>query len=169
MVTDNQEVMIGGFVKDYKPHITKNNKHMAWFSIEDLTGTVEGMLFPRDYERFHQLLEDDAKVFVKAHVSEEEEKDAKFIAQQIIPFDKKVRELWIRFADKEAYNAGRKQLEEQLMFEEGEDSVIIYLQREKAVKRLPERQNVTISPELLDMLYASWGEDQVKVVEKTQA
>ena len=168
VVTDNQEVMIGGFVKDYKPHITKNNKNMAFFSIEDLTGTVEGMLFPRDYERFHRFLEDDAKVFVRAHVSEEEEKDAKFIAQQIIPFDQKRKELWIRFADKEAYNAGAAALEEQLSGEEGEDSVVIYLQKEKAIKRLPARQNVTVTEELTDMLADAWGEDQIRVVEKTE-
>ena len=38
---------------------------MAFLTIEDLMGTVEVVVFPRDYERNQNYLNEDSKVFVK--------------------------------------------------------------------------------------------------------
>ncbi len=41
---------------------TRNNKTMAFMTIEDLMGTVEVVVFPRDYERNQNYLNEDSKV-----------------------------------------------------------------------------------------------------------
>ena len=50
---------------------------------------------------------------------------------------------------------------------EGKDSVVIYLTKEKAIKKLPPNRNVHADKHLLGDLKAYFGETRVKVVEKS--
>ncbi len=86
-VKDNQSVVIGGMITDKKIKYTKNNKTMAFLSVEDLLGTVEVIVFPKDYEKSSALLNEDTKVFIRGHASVEEDKDGKLICEQIYAFD----------------------------------------------------------------------------------
>ena len=56
---------------------TKNNKTMAFLTLEDLLGTVEVIVFPRDYEQYHTYLNVDEKIFVSGHANVEEDKNGK--------------------------------------------------------------------------------------------
>ena len=53
-----------------------------------------------------------------------------------------------------------------LMMSEGDDNVVIYLEKEKARKVLPANRNVSADSELLTVLTEKLGENNVKVVEK---
>ena len=55
---------------------------------------------------------------------------------------------------------------ELLRTSEGKDKVIIYLKAERAKKILPANWNVQVTKELLGVLRAQLGENNVKVVEK---
>ena len=61
---------------------------MAFITIEDLLGTAEAALFPRDYEKNRDYLEADSKVFVRGRVSEEDDKPSKLICEKIIPLNR---------------------------------------------------------------------------------
>ena len=63
-VMDNSHVVVGGMIATKTIKFTKNNKAMAFITIEDLTGSVEVIIFPRDYERYQRYINDDAKIFV---------------------------------------------------------------------------------------------------------
>ena len=66
---DGERVMVGGMVTAKTVKYTKNNKAMAFLTVEDLYGTVEVIVFPRDNEKYHHLMEEDAKIFVRGRVS----------------------------------------------------------------------------------------------------
>lgn len=83
---DNQKVIIGGMITEKTIKYTKNNKTMAFLSLEDLFGTVEVIVFPGEYERYHTLLNEDEKVFIRGHANVEEDKNAKIICEQICTF-----------------------------------------------------------------------------------
>ena len=100
---DGERVMVGGMVTAKTVKYTKNNKAMAFLTVEDLYGTVEVIVFPRDYEKYHHLMEEDAKIFVRGRVSLEDEKNGKVICERICSFDEARQELWIQFADMEEY------------------------------------------------------------------
>ncbi len=85
-LTDNQSVTVGGMITGKTVKYTRNNQTMAFLTLEDLFGTVEVIVFPRDYERYHALLNDDEKIFVRGHVSIEEDKDGKLICERIHSF-----------------------------------------------------------------------------------
>lgn len=63
-IKDNQKVTVGGMITEKTIKYTKNNKVMAFLTLEDLVGTVEVIIFPRDYEKYHDLLVEDEKVFI---------------------------------------------------------------------------------------------------------
>ncbi|MBO6159487.1 MAG: DNA polymerase III subunit alpha [Firmicutes bacterium] len=84
---DGQEVVIGGLIAGKTIKSTKNNKLMAFLTIEDLYGTVEVLVFPNTYEQFKDLLGEDHKIFISGRVSAEEEADSKLICSWIAPFE----------------------------------------------------------------------------------
>ena len=84
---DNQKVIIGGMITEKNIKYTKNNKTMAFLLLEDLFGTVEVIVFPGEYERYHTLLNEDEKVFIRGHANVEEDKNAKIVCEQICTFE----------------------------------------------------------------------------------
>ena len=166
-VADGQMVTVGGMVSERTIKITKTGKNMAFVTLEDLVGSVEVLVFPKDFEANRDLLTEDAKLFIRGRVSLGDEPAGKLICQQVIPFSKIPKDLWLQFADLEAYQAAEKQLMDTLMLSDGGDRVIIYLRKEKDKKILPPGWNVDASRELLGKLTQFYGEKNVKVVEKT--
>ncbi len=165
-VRDGAKEQIGGMITDKTIKQTRNNQTMAFLTVEDLLGTVEVVVFPRDYEKNREELEIDHKVFIRGKVSEEDEKASKLICETIIPFDNVKKELWLQFPSKEDYLNNAEILNGYLADSDGSDTVVIYCQAERAIKRLPRNWNVRIEPGILSRLTNLLGEKRVKVVEK---
>ena len=165
-VHEGAKEIIGGIITNKTIKHTKTNKTMAFLTIEDLVGTVEVVVFPRDYEKNRMYLEEDYKVFVKGRVSEEDESASKLICETIIPFENTTRELWIQFPDKDTFLSEEQNVYEMLKMSEGNDSVVIYCAKEKVMKRLPKNWNIRADQELLNRMENYFGKNRVKVVEK---
>ena len=137
---------------------------MAFFTIEDTQGTVEVIVFPKDYEKYRSLIIQDEKVFVRGRVSVNENEGGKVICESISTFDETPSELWLRFRNKDHYNEIWSQVEEICNDSDGNDKVIIYLTEEKQKKILPPSKNVRADGELTDKLKSIIGDDNVVVV-----
>lgn len=166
-VIDNSKVTVGGMITGKTIKYTKTNKVMAFLTVEDLVGTVEIVVFPRDYEKNAQLMEEDDKVFIQGRVSAEDEKASKLICENIRSFDDVPSELWVQFATKEEFLSEEEDFYRLLNDSDGRDSVVVYIRSPKAVKRLGPSRNVKINGELLGKLYEKYGSGNVKVVEKS--
>lgn len=164
---DGKKVWIGGMITAKSTKITKNNKIMAFLTIEDLVGSVEVIIFPNHYEKIKEMLVIDNKVFIEGRVSISEEEQGKLIGERMVPFDKVYRELWVQFSDIEAYNKKEYKLIEILKTSGGSHKVVIYLAAEKAKKEFSDSYNVTVTRELLEKLYKEFSEKNIKVVEKS--
>lgn len=164
-VKDNENAVIGGMIVDKVVKTTRTNSIMAFITLEDLRGTVEIIVFPKDYERYRSFLEEDRKVFVSGRVTVEEDKPAKLICQKIIPFDDIPKRLWIQCTDKQDYLKREKVLFDILGEFDGQDTVIIYLSKDRAKKQLPNSRMTRVCTELLQKLYEVFGKDNIKVVE----
>lgn len=166
-VVDGAKVIVGGMITDKKIKYTKNNKTMAFLTLEDLLGTLEIVVFPRDYERNAALMQEDAKVFIQGRVSAEDDKASKLICEKMYAFADMPRELWIQFPDKAAYEQEVAELYRILAASDGSDQVVLYIRAQKAMKRLPPSRGVKIGEELLGILNEKYGSENVKVVEKS--
>lgn len=165
-VNDGAYVTIGGMIAEKTVKTTRTNQMMAFLTLEDLAGSVEVLVFPRDYEKKHDMLVKDEKVFIRGRVSIGDDPVGKLICEQIIPFSQVPRELWIQYADKDAYMSGEGELLDLLKTQSGNDSVIIYLGKERAKKVLPRRWNVKADENLVAALSDMLGEKNVRIVEK---
>ena len=163
-VRDNESVIIGGMIADKKIKYTKNDKVMAFLQLEDLVGSVEVIVFPRDYEKNSAKLMEDNKVFIKGRVSLEEDRDGKLICERVTAFDEIPRKLWVKFPDKESYELAAEDFLNLLRTSDGRDSVVVYIENEKAMKRLPPNYSVNADETLRQKLAARYGEENVKTV-----
>ena len=166
-VPDGSKQIVGGMITEKTIKYTRNNKVMAFLTLEDLVGTVEIVVFPRDYENNAHMMEEDSKVFIQGRVSAEDDKPSKLICEKISAFNDIPRELWIQFSGKEEYEKKVHHLYQLLSQSDGSDQVIVYLRKERMMKRLPAARNVQIDDGLLDILTKEYGSENVKVVEKS--
>ncbi len=163
LLGDGRKVTVGGLIADKKIKYTKNDKVMAFLTLEDLVGTIEVVIFPRDYELNSAKLIEDAKVFITGRVSAEEDKDAKLICERISFFEDIPRSVWIKFPTKEAYQMSEDKLKTLLWEQEGKDSVVIYIEDIRAKKELDANWNIRADAELMTRLADAFGEQNVKI------
>ena len=165
-VMDGNRAVIGGILTDKRVKYTKTNKTMAYLTVEDLVGTVEVVVFPKDYEKNLQYLNVDDRVFIRGRVSSEDDQSSKLICEKIFRFDEVPQELWIQFATISDYRAREKQLFDLLRNSDGKDYVVIYVRDGRSVRRLGDNWTVRADESLLGALSEAFGADNVRLTQK---
>ena len=165
-VHDGAKEIIGGIIATLAIKYTKTNKTMAILTLEDLLGTVEVVVFPRDYEKYKEYLQEENKVFIRGRVSEEDDAPSKLICESVVPFSQTRKELWLQYADKDTFLAQEQMLYDLIGNSDGRDEVVIYCKKERVVKRLGRNRNVQVETGLLSRLRNYLGDSCVKVIEK---
>ncbi len=163
---DGSQVTIGGMITGKTVKITKTNQIMAFVTLEDLVGTVEVLVFPKVYEKYKMLLNEDKKVFMQGRVSSADEAQGKLICEHVIPFENLPKELWIQFTDLEQYKKQEKDLLNMLELLDGNDPVFIYLKNSRQYKKLPASRNICATQQVVQIIGEKFGEKNVKLVEK---
>ena len=165
-VHDGAKEIIGGIIATLAIKYTKTNKTMAILTLEDLLGTVEVVVFPRDYEKYKEYLQEENKVFIRGRVSEEDDAPSKLICESVVPLSQTRKELWLQYADKDTFLAQEQMLYDLIGNSDGRDEVVIYCKKERVVKRLGRNRNVQVETGLLSRLMNYLGDSCVKVIEK---
>ena len=164
VVEDGSRATIGGMIMDKKIKYTKNDQIMAFLTVEDMVGSVEVIVFPKDYEKNSYKLTDENKVFIQGRVSVEEERDGKLISEKITAFDEIPRKVWLKFPNMDSYISQEKQLFDSIAQSDGNDTIVIYLEDSKQIKTLPPNRNIKADGEVLERLRGMLGENNVRVV-----
>ena len=164
VVEDGSRATIGGMIMDKKIKYTKNDQIMAFLTVEDMVGSVEVIVFPKDYEKNSYKLTDENKVFIQGRVSVEEERDGKLISEKITAFDEIPRTVWLKFPNMDSYIIQEKQLFDSIAQSDGNDTIVIYLEDSKQMKTLPPNRNIKADGEVLERLRGMLGENNVRVV-----
>ena len=84
---DNQNVTILCTVVKNKIMTTKSNTLMAFTTVEDLTGTMELLIFPRVLAECRAALQENAVVVANGRVSVKEEEAARLIVEGVQPIE----------------------------------------------------------------------------------
>ena len=161
-VRDGAKETIGGMIMNKTVKTTKNGQLMAFITIQDLVGTVEVIVFPRDYMANRAIFDTATKVFITGRVTANVDENAKIICEKVVDFDSVPRKLWIRFADKAEYEDNIPKLNSIIADSDGNDSVIIYCTKENQRIALPKSQSVKVTSELLMSLRETFGEKNVE-------
>ena len=160
-VRDGERAVIGGMISAKKVKYTKNNKVMAFLDVEDMTGTMEGIVFPNTYEKEGAKLVEDGKVFLSGRISLEEDRDGKLICEKVTSFDEVPRKLWIRFEDPDAWRDGQKDLMKIIDEHGGRDKVVIFIANPRLRKELPAGMGVRADDNLIRKLSDRFGSKNV--------
>ena len=164
---DGQTVTAGGIIAAVSNKVAKNGQPMAFVTLEDLFGTIEVIVFPRDYEKCRRYIAQGAKVLVKGRVKAEADSDGKLFCQSMIPFDEVGRQVWIKFKDINRYRADSGYIESLCSIAEGRykgsDSIVIYLSDTRQKKYLKPEFSVNADEELLGALKRRYGDKNVAV------
>lgn len=162
-VEDKSHVTVGGIVSTVTRKFTKTGAQMAFITLEDLVGTIEVIVFPRQYDSNRHLIAEGKKIFIDGEANIEENAAGKVIANKIREFSDVPSELWIAFADKEDYLQKNQEFIQILSENRGNDKVMVALAKERQRKMMPAQYSVNITNELLELLKKKYGEEFVKV------
>ena len=149
---------------------------MAFITIEDLVGSIEIIIFPRDYEKYIEYLREEEKIYVTGRATIQEEKEGKLICEKIIFFEEatsanqrrksgniQIKQLWLQLKDKEQYDSLKDSMAVEFGKHYGKDEVCIYC---KAEKQITKHQGVGINQVLVQEFESKIGKENVKIVEK---
>ena len=150
---------IGGMVIAVREIMTKRGDQMCFATVEDKTGSVEVVVFPRIYDKFRRLIHMDAKLIISGKVSIDADSSAKLLAETITDIDEMQREVWVRFANEEAYIKARDKIIGINEHFTGNDCLIVYCEEGK--KMLVLSDSVVSSDEYIRQLKEMFGEKNV--------
>ena len=167
VVLPDAKTIVGGMITNVSIKTTRNNQMMAFLDVEVMYGVVDVIVFPRDYEKNRSYFTIDSKVLIQGKASVEEEKPAKIILQKIVPFDELPKQLWIQFENKEVYEKEARELESMLLPNAKGAELVVYCREEKAAKSYGLNQKISTTTETIQKLVEKYGQENVKVVEKS--
>ncbi|MDC7292451.1 DNA polymerase III subunit alpha [Butyrivibrio sp. DSM 10294] len=163
VVKDNDRAVIGGIISEKKIKYTKNDQIMAFITLEDLVGSIEVIVFPKTYEANAPRLGEDAKIFIEGRVSVEDERDAKLIASKVTLFDEVPKTVWLRFPNKEAYEAADASIMNIISSSDGNDEIAIYLNDTKQIKKLGRQFSIKADTAILERFSSLIGKENVQL------
>ncbi|MBO5027526.1 MAG: DNA polymerase III subunit alpha [Clostridia bacterium] len=85
-ITDGQQVTMGGMIGAFKKLKTRSGSLMAFITVEDMSGSIECVCFPKIYERIRGFLETDRVVSLSGKISIEDEKPPVIILDKMTEF-----------------------------------------------------------------------------------
>ena len=87
MSLDGRQVAMGGILTEVKGKATKKGAYMGFITLEDLTGSIEGLIFPKVFERIQGTIAEDDVVVVTGKISIREEESPKILVDAITPLE----------------------------------------------------------------------------------
>ncbi|MEQ8155139.1 MAG: DNA polymerase III subunit alpha [Clostridiaceae bacterium] len=164
-IGDGTRVVIGGIIVEVSRKVTRNNTMMAFVKVEDLTGTVELIVFPKTLEKVNQLINTDSLVVIRGRVSINEEEVPKILCEDITPLMKiNSDKIYVKVENMEKAREVNKLLRILLKDFKGETPLYIFAEKEKQSLRLSKELWVDIEKGASEFLIKKFGEENVKVV-----
>ena len=100
LIQDEDRVIMGGILSSVNLKITRSNSMMAFLTLEDLTGSMEVIVFPKTLDRVRDNIKEDALVIIKGRISIKEDELPKIICESIEPLEKvNSSKIYIRVKD----------------------------------------------------------------------
>jgi DNA polymerase-3 subunit alpha len=174
-VSDRTRFTAAGLVTEVREQTTKNRRLMAYATLEDLSDTLDLLLFPQTYQKYVTLIEKDAQLIVTGQLDINENTPPKLIVDTVLPLDevsvqslgkkrtvnRKSRRLYLRIDgfDPEALARLRSLVSDH----KGTTPVTVYDKRAGKRFDLKKEDGVRLDRQLVEKLRAVYGADAVKV------
>lgn len=165
LIQDNQRIIIGGILADVNQKVTRNNSIMAFLKLEDLTGVIEVVVFPKTLDKVRNLINLDSMVIIKGRVNIKEDEEPKLICESIEPLEKvNSDKLYIRVDDLQKAKEMKSKLIEIVNEYKGDSAIYVFTSKDRKSYRMPREIWVNLNTDVVFELKKVFGEDNVKVV-----
>ena len=167
LVQDNDRVILGGILAQVNQKVTRNNTIMAFLKLEDLTGVIEVIVFPKTLTKVKELCVADSLVIIKGRLSIKEDELPKLICESIEPLEKiENSKVHLKAEDTIGAKTLAVRLKEIITEEfKGDTAVYIWAAKERQKFRVPRDRWVSLDTEIIQILKNELGEENVKVEE----
>ena len=165
-ISDGQRVIIGGIISAVNRKVTRSNDIMAFMTVEDLTASMEVIVFPKTLKKVNSMVNEDELVVVKGRVSIREDEEPKILCEDILPLEKiDSSKVFLRVESAEKLKEAIPALKVLLMPYRGSSPLYVYAEKEKQKFRMGKEMWLDIESDGIDMLKERFGENNVKVVD----
>lgn len=162
---DGERVVIGGILNQVSRKVTRNNTIMAFATLEDLSGMMELVVFPKTLEKCNSLIHEDLMVIAKGRLSFKEDEEPKLLCEEIKPLENvNSDKVYIKVDDKEKAMAIGKALKVLVEPYKGDSAVYIFAAKERQSFRMNREGWVDTNTEVISILKEKFGDENVKVV-----
>ncbi|MFZ7104673.1 MAG: DNA polymerase III subunit alpha [Peptococcaceae bacterium] len=130
---DGNRITIGGIITSVRRSVTKKGETMAYCVLEDLTGSIETLVFPRTFQKYHALVEADKVVLMTGRINLQED-NPKFFVEDITVLElqeRNIPKLYIKIDSSVVNNAQVEIIGRILKSYRGSVPVYFYFEREK--------------------------------------
>ena len=174
-ISDGDSVKIMGIITSFKKKVTKNDSTMAYLTVEDTTGSIELLVFPKTYDVFAPILREGGIFVITGRVSIREDEDIKIICSgvkspddislkkdKVVELTKKKRSgLFLKFNDENDSRISRA--EKYMQIFDGNLPVYYYFESTKKYVLQPSSKFISINDPLLSELRKLLGKSNVVV------
>ncbi|EFG89897.1 DNA polymerase III, alpha subunit [Clostridium carboxidivorans P7] len=162
---DGDKVIIGGIINSVTKKVTRNNDMMAFIKLEDLYGVIEIIIFPKVFQKYRTLVDEDSIVIVKGRVSIREEEQPKILCESLEPVIKENGEkLYIQIEDESSLKNVLHETKSLFLDFKGNVPVYFCTKKERKKFRLDRDLWINNDIELLSNLRKMFGDKNVKVI-----
>lgn len=159
---DGQFVKYAGIITSVKKKYTKNNKIMAFVTVEDLYGSCEIILFENCYQNCSNLLTEDNVVLVEGRLSIREDEEAKIVAREITEFGEVKRKI-LSFSIDELDEKTKNKLRGAILFFTGDRNNMPVQVIEKGETK--PCGSIYLTQDILEQFENILGKDRVQIEE----
>ena len=165
-IHDEDKVVVGGIITEVTQKVTRNNQIMAFIKIEDLSATIEVIVFPKTLDRVRNLIAADAFVIIKGRVSMKEDEAVKIICETMEPLEKvDSSKVYVRVDNLDVARDTKPKLMEICNEYAGNTPLYVFTANDRKNYRMPRNMWVNLSSDIFVELEKVFGEGNVKIVE----
>ncbi|MDZ5034527.1 OB-fold nucleic acid binding domain-containing protein, partial [Clostridium perfringens] len=166
IIHDEERIILGGIVAEANQKITRSNSMMAFLKLEDLTGTIEVIVFPKTLDKVREFVKEDSLVVIKGRVSIKEDELPKLICETIEPLEKiNTAKVYIRVNNLDEGKNMMKELRTMPKEFKGDTTVFVFTANDKKSYRMSKDIWINLESDAVIYFRELAGEDNVKVIE----
>ncbi|MCB2313574.1 DNA polymerase III subunit alpha [Clostridium tagluense] len=161
---DGDKVIIGGIISTVSKKVTKNNAMMAFINLEDLYASVEVIVFPKTFEKYKSLIEEDEIVIIKGRVSIREEEQPKILCEDIKPLLKiNSEKIYILIENETMMKDTLKKLKQNLTIYRGYTPVYICTKEPRKMYVADKALWLSEETDTMEVLRGIFGKNNIKI------
>lgn len=156
---DGDFVTVAGIITSRRDKITKNNTLMSFIVIEDFTGSMEVIVFPKTLSKVDSIIKEGEIVRLSARVDMKEEAAAKLIMDTVAPLEKadvgEVKTMVIKLKDGEEKHLD--ELRKLILSQRGNDKIVLAFGEKEIVTHSSVKTN---AEKVKDLINSFFGEER---------